>query len=226
MDSRLKRINPPKIKKGGGNFVATGEGQKESNIVLSFKLFHGNSIRVNDFNNYYENQNAAHKTVSDLVQIFNNISRETTKSIFSKDKRKQLHLNPMDDNESIKIIEEVLIKGYGFPKQTIAEFDREYFEIIANGDGGRLIFIMSGNLVMPLFIDPNHLIYSKVSKNTKKKKNYSYPGFFNYTQEHIDYYSHLKERRGLKEAVIGYARKGEYKTVEDFLKAWDETSAN
>lgn len=225
MKSRLKKIRAPKIKKGGSDFVATGEKQKESDIALSFKLFCGNSVRVNDFNNYHENQRAAHKTVSDLIHIFNNVSRETTKSIFVKDKKKQLHLNKMNDNRSIGIIEEVLLKGYGFPEQTIAEFGREYFEIIANGDGGRLIFVMSENLVIPLFIDPNHLIYSKASKNVEKKKNYSYPGFFDFTQEHIAYYSHLEEKSILRDAVISYARMGEYKTIEEFLEAWDDVNS-
>lgn len=224
MKSQLKKIKTPKIKKGGSSSVAIGEKQKESDIALSFKLFCGNSIRVNDFNNYYENQGAAHKTVSDLMHIFNSILKETTKSVFAKDKKRQLHLNQMDDNKSIEIIEEVLSKGYGFHKQTIAEFDREYFEIIANGDGGRLIFVMSENLVIPLFIDPNHLIYSKASKNTKKKKGYDYPGFFNFTQEHTNYYSRLEEKSVLREAVIKYARKGEYKTVEEFLEAWDDAN--
>ena len=88
MKSQLKKIKTPKIKKGGSSSVAIGEKQKESDIALSFKLFCGNSIRVNDFNNYYENQGAAHKTVSDLMHIFNSISKETTKSVFAKDKKR------------------------------------------------------------------------------------------------------------------------------------------
>ena len=131
----------------------------------------------------------------------------------------------MDDSKSIEIIEEVLLRGYGFPEHTIAEFDREYFEIIANGDGGRLIFVMSENLVIPLFIDPNHLIYSKVSKNTKKKNSYDCPGFFEFTQEHANYYSRLEEKSVLRETVIKYARKGEYKTVGEFLEAWDDANS-
>ena len=225
-NSQLKKIKPPKIQKGGGSFVAPGKEQEESDIALSFKLFNSKSIRLDDFTNYYENQNTAHKAVSDLLHVLNDISRETIKTIFQKDKKKQLHLNPMDDDDSIRMIEKILLEGYGFPKQTVVEFDREYFEIVANGDGGRLIFVMSDHLMIPLFLDPNHLVYSKASKNVKKKTSYSHPGFLTYNQEHIDYYNQLEKKNDLKDAVIEYARSGEYHTVDDFLKAWNEANSD
>lgn len=225
-NSQLKKIKPPKIQKGGSSFVAPGKEQEESDITLSFKLFNSKSIKLDDFNNYYENQNAAHKAVSDLLHVLNDISRETTKTIFQKGKKRQLHLNRMDDENSIRMIEKILLEGYGLPEQMIAEFDREYFEIVANGDGGRLIFVMSDHLMIPLFLDPNHLVYSKVSKNIKKKTGHAHPGFFTYDQEHIDCYKQPEKKNSLKDAVIEYARSGEYHTVDDFLKAWDDANSD
>ena len=223
--SKLKNIKPSTTQRDNISFVTPGREQEESDITFSFKLFNGKSIRVDNFNNYYENQNAAHKSVSDLLYIFNNISRENTKTIFLKNKKSQFHLNQMSNDDSIEIIEKILLDGYGLPKQVVAEFDREYFEIVANADGGRLIFVMVDNLMLPLFLDPNHFVYRKVSKNKKRKTNYSHPGFFVYSQEYVDYYNQLKQVDSLRDAAIQYARNGEFRTVNDFLKAWDEAGS-
>ena len=209
---KLKNIKPSTTQRDNISFVTPGKEQEESDITFSFKLFNGKSIRVDNFNNYYENQNAAHKSVSDLLYIFNNISRENTKTIFLKNKKSQLHLNQMSNDDSIEIIEKILLDGYGLPKQVVAEFDREYFEIVAN-------------LMLPLFLDPNHFVYRKVSKNKKRKTNYSHPGFFVYSQEYVDYYNQLKQVDSLRDAAIQYARNGEFRTVNDFLKAWDEAGS-
>ena len=35
-----------------------------------------------------------------------------------------------------------------------------------------------------------------------------------------------KKKNSLKDAVIEYARSGEYHTVDDFLKAWDDANSD
>ena len=89
--SQLRKIKPLN-KKSGLDFVSSGEKQRNSKISVSFKYFHSECTKIDNFNNYYENEQAARKATSDLFQILKTISNEDVISVFSGSKKHQLQL--------------------------------------------------------------------------------------------------------------------------------------
>ena len=218
--SQLRKIKPLN-KKSGLDFVSSGEKQRNSKISVSFKYFHSECTKIDNFNNYYENEQAARKATSDLFQILKTISNEDVISVFSGSKKHQLHLNKLQDKKSIELVEEILLNGYNFPNRTVEEFEQEFFEVVADGDGGRIIFVREDNIIDPLFIDANHMICPQVSRDLKKKMTFEHPGLLCFSQKQIDYYEKEEERTELLKLFMEDVRKGRYDTVEDILNEWD-----
>lgn len=218
--SQLNRIKPTNNNRGF-DFVSSGKKQGKDKLGFSFKYFHSECIKTDDFSNYYENGQTARKATSDLFKILKDISNEDVISVFSGPKKRQFHLNEITDKKSIALVENILLKEYGFPERTVEEFEQEYFEIIADGDGGRMIFVREDNIIDPLFIDANHMICPQASRDLNKKMTFSHPGLFCFSQKQNDYYEKEKERNALLEILITDARKGQFNSFDEFLNEWD-----
>lgn len=214
--SQFNKIKPLN-KKRGLDFVFSGEKQGKDKLSISFKYFKPECIKIDDFSNFYGSDQAARKATSDFIKILKDISNEDIKSVFSALKKRQLHLNEIKDEKSITLIENILLNGYGFPKRVIDEFEREFFEIMADGDGGRVIFIKEDNVIDPLFIDTNHMICPQASRDLKKKMAFSHPGLLHFSQEQNNYYREEEERVELLKILIEDAKKGQYKTVDELI---------
>lgn len=130
-----KREIKPLTNEKGKTLVKVGNQRSVDNrIVFSFSFFNGQSICISDFNNFYATRSDSMKSVSDFFQTFKDISNFEIKQFFSPAVKTQFHYNEFDDNKVIDRIENILIDGYGIPKQKVDEFERLYFEFsFSNG---------------------------------------------------------------------------------------------
>lgn len=216
-NKKIKVVNNGKEK----TLVKTPEQtEKHNDIVFSFSYFNGQSIRWKNFNNFYASEADAKKAVDDFFKIIREISKMDTTKFFSANVKKQLHYNEFDDNDIIDRIESILMYGYYMPKKKVEEFERLYFEFSFN-NGKRVIGTkIDKNILSILFIDCNHLVCPDSSRMLKIKEGFNYPGLFEQvvSSDDIKQYGELK----LLNELVTAARNGEYKTVSEFVKDYDE----
>lgn len=147
--------------------------------AFSFKYFVPKSIRLDDFNNFYSNEDEMHLVLYDIFERMKMISTNKVKENFSPQNKKSLRLKSLEERKGKDIIsrlERILAEGFGVPKGTIEQFDRTYFEFEIE-DGGRVICIKQDNILHLLFIDNNHFVCRDAARekfNKEKDKN-SYP---------------------------------------------------
>lgn len=143
----------------------------DKKVSFSFSDFQTHSININGFNNYYFNVESSRNAVPDFFTIISGISNLDLKELFSSSTKREYHLNKLCDEEVVSRIEYVLVNGYSFPKERIDEFEHLYFEFQIS-DGKRVICYIVDNVICPLFIDCNHMICMKSSRNIKSKALY------------------------------------------------------
>lgn len=192
----------------------------EQRIIFSFSFFQGKSIKVNDFNNHYGNENDAKKSISDFFDTLTIISKMSSQEFYSTSIKEQNHYNEFTDNDIIDRIEMVLMEGYGMPRKKVDGFERSYLEF-SFSNGKRVIATkIYGNLFEILFIDCNHLICIESARNIKQKMLFSIPGLFKISGQCVD----LKEysRDDLIDMLFEDARNNKYTSIEEFLKDYEE----
>ena len=215
----------PLINDRGKTLVKVGNNRLVDNkIMFCFSFFNGSSIIEGDFNNYYASTSDATKAISDFFQTIKNISNYNANQFFSPAIKKQFHYNEFDDNEVIDRIENILINGYHFSREKVDEFERMYFEF-SFSNGKRVIGTkLDSNVFEILFIDCNHMVCLNSSRFVKNKMNYSCPSLFEKINNGIE--STELFGKDLLYMLIDAAKKGEYKSLEDFLKDYDELFNN
>jgi|GEM_PF-2171891 hypothetical protein len=150
----------------------TEVNNSEDKPIFMFNNFCCESIEVEDFNNFYCNQQ---KSISAVNSFFEKIkSLEKMKLI---DAIKTNHFHPINTEREVRRIENILKKGYLFNETKIKSFENTYYEI-SFGDGHRMICSKVDNFFELLFIDTNHMIYRETSRFLGAKQNYKYPSCF------------------------------------------------
>lgn len=195
-------------------------GVIEQKIVFSFSFFKGKSIKLKDFNNCYENENDAKKSVSDFFATVSEISKMNSTSFYSQEMKQQLHYNQFCNNEHINMIEKILIEGYGMTKAKVDQFERLYFEF-SFSNGKRVIStILCNNVFEILFIDSNHMVCKESCRNLKRKLMYEIPGIFDYTNN-IEKFREY-DKITLFEMLLEDAKKGLYSSLEDLIADFED----
>ena len=191
---------------------------EQEKITFDFSFFQTGSIRIGDFNNFYENPKDAINSVGDLFVSFSNISKETKSEFFDYGSSKKIHQNRIDDNETIDSIEKILQEGYQFPKGKVDEFERNYVEF-PFADGKRVIgTFINGSVFAPLFIDNNHLVCINSSRDVGKKKSFRIKSVFNkWNEEDIKKLGACDAEDFLK-LFVDKCKKGEYSSVEEICR--------
>ncbi len=190
-------------------------------ICFSFSYFKRNSVRVGEFNNYYETKVGGINAVNDLFQTMGEMSRLNRTELYSNAYKKQFHLNNIKDNSQIDRIEKVLRDGYGFPDGLIDSFERSYTEF-AFGDGKRAITAtFYGSLFEFLFLDPNHLICSEFARDIKQKDKYNEKsGFVEWNMD--DFESKEKVIMEYLDLLIEDYKDDKIETKEKFIEDYTE----
>ena len=173
----MKKI--PKIKTSKASLPANNIKTlciDDAQLVFSFKYFHGESISIEDFNNFHQDCLVAIASLKDFHESIANLSKLTVKEAFDVRTKKQLHLHPIE-NKAANRVSYILREGYGFPERLVDEFENQYYEFASN-NGQRVIAIRHDFVIEPLFLDPNHLVYNNSSKNRQNKLMYKTPSIF------------------------------------------------
>ena len=215
-----KEVKTPKIEKGKTLVKVNDTRSSENKIVFSFLFFNPQSIRLDDFNNFYASESDSRKSVSDFFEIIKQMSNIEPNELFSNNLKTQYHYNEFDEKSIIDRIESILISGYGMPKGKVDEFERMYFEF-SFGNGKRAIGTkIYNNIFHILFIDCNHLICVESSRNVKLKSSYNVPSCFERFNNEINIEQY--ERQDLLDMLIDSVREGAYSDIQEFLKDYDD----
>lgn len=153
---------------------------------ILFKYFHGESIRISNFNNYYENQKTSINSVYSFLTRIQDIQGKTLKELRDRRTSELYHFHSIESEIEIERINHVLKEGYLFNDNLIENFENNYYEF-ALDSGERVMFVMVDNLFELLFIDNNHFIYMESSKRVKYKDKFDYPsclGKINFIQSY------------------------------------------
>lgn len=197
--------------------VPSNDLSNYNKIVFDFTYFQTNSISINGFNNNYKNKMESINAVGDIFETFKNINIYDKNQFFSPAIKKQFHYNQFENDDSIDLIERVLIEGYGMPKGKVEEFERLYFEFACD-DGKRVIGTkIHDNILSILFLDPNHLIYKPACRNIKEKMMYSIPGVFAKWKNDELSKQDFNQNEYLKMIVEDYNR-GKYKSIDEVIE--------
>lgn len=159
------------------NNLSEKESIRDKKVSFSFEDFNGDSIKLDDYNSYYYNVESSRNAVVDFFNTLKNISNLRVKHFFDPATKKEYHLNQFDDEKLVGRIENVLIKGYSFPKKKIEQFEKTYWEFQIS-DGKRVICHKVDEILYPLFIDCNHMICKDSSRSFKAKLNYNIKSSF------------------------------------------------
>ena len=222
MVSKNKQIKISKDIKRETSVKVINSRPSEERIVFSFSFFNGNSININNFNNFYFNEYDSKKAISDFFETLKNISKYKLKELFEPSLKSQFHYNEFSDKNIINRINKVLINGYGMSKDKVKEFEDMYFEFSIT-NGRRVIGTrVYDDIFEILFIDNNHMICLESSRNIKIKENSEYPGVFGKIDKEEKYKEY--EKSELLQMLIEDLRKGLYSTT-DFIKEYDELFA-
>ena len=199
--------------------IALRSKMADGNALFSFRFFCPNSVRVGDFNNYYVNRESAVKSAIEFIDLIREVSRIKWTMVYSTGYRKSLRVKETrDDDAAIDRIERVLVEGYGFPKDTVDQFERSYIEL-AFGDGHRLITVCVDGIFEILFVDNNHLICRESSRFVSQKDRYEFPCLFD--EAHLDVGKVINEYN-IAELVMEDVVAGKYEDVNKIIKDYED----
>ena len=181
-------------------------------IVIDFKYLQLANVRSGDFHNFCEDRYAALSQVSDLLYVLGILSQHKRKELDQdRSLRKQLHWNPIRKEKPLKRINGVLRNAYKMPGAAVDEFENEYMEL-SYGNGQRIICVAHDNVIVPLFLDPNHLICQEgSSRNAARKMGWSYPSIFTLSSANEVLSEDDEARKMILEGIIS----GEYEDQEE-----------
>lgn len=192
--------------------------EKKKNITFSFILFQTRSIKTDTFNNYYETRKKAIASNNYLMETLRNLSEKTLNDLETdKGLKDRFHYHPIDKIEQIEKIEKIQIEEYGVNEHLVEQREKSYYQFEFGPNGYRLIMSKLGSIFIPLFVDNNHLIYDKVSRDVSAKMKYKIP--FSGCR---DYLKNCDENDDFEfcKALIEDFRHGTIKTKEDFFEQW------
>lgn len=207
----MNKINAGKVKT---NLPISNYNLDNEKPQILFKYFNGNSIRINDFNNYYENQKTSIGSVYSFITRIKDIQSKTLKELRDRRTAELYHFHPIEGEIEIERINYVLKEGYDFSDNTIENFENNYYEF-ALDSGERVIFLMVDNLFELLFIDNNHFIYRESSRRAKYKDKFECPsclGKINFLQS----YEELETIDIIKMLIDSYEN-GEINDLDEFV---------
>ena len=121
----------------------------------------------------------------------------------------------------VDLIERVLVDGYGFPQQFVDNFERSYIEFSTKNGKRVIAALMYGTLFECLFLDPNHFICPKKSRNIKFKESFIIPSAFQkWDKEIID----LEEPmlKDYLEMLIEDYENGKFEKIDDAMETLKE----
>ena len=193
----------------------------ENRICFSFNYFKEESIRIPNFNNFYKDKLASINSVNDFIDVIREMGKYTKDELFSNNIKKMFHLNQIYDNKSIDLIERVLVDGYGFPQQFVDNFERTYIEFSTKNGKRVIAALMYGTLFECLFLDPNHFICPKKSRNIKFKESFIITSAFQkWDKEIID----LEEPmlKDYLEMLIEDYENGKFEKIDDAMETLKE----
>ena len=222
MSKHNKKINGPTSL--NSTLITTSNNKLDENekITFNFSYFQTASIRLGDFNNYYESPKEAINSVGDLFDSFSNISKETKTDFFDFGSKNKIHQNRIDKDETIDTIEKILQEGYNFPIGKVNEFERNYVEF-AFGDGKRVIgTFINGSVFAPLFIDNNHLVCIDSSRDVEKKKTFKIKGLFNGWNDTDLKKVQAYDAEEFLKYFVDKCKAGEYSSIDDICKEMEE----
>ncbi len=150
----------------------------DNKICFSFIYFKEESIRIPNFNNYYENKLDSINSVNDFFDTIKEMGKYPKEKLFSPSIKKHFHLNLIEDNKSIDLIEKVLVDGYQLTQEFVDNFERTYIEFSTTNGKRVIASLMYGSLFECLFLDPNHLICPDKTRFFKKKQLFSVKSAF------------------------------------------------
>lgn len=209
--SKIKPYTEPK------NFVKAFNKTniKDENPLILFTYFNGHSVNIdNEFNNYYANSEESISAVYSFIDKIKNIQKKPIKELFSGKDKKQMRCHPIRDKREVDRINNVLLKGYNFPKQMIENFENDYYEFGLD-NGSRVIFVKIDNIFELLFIDNNHMIYLESSRLLKSKNLFEYPSCFGKI-DFSDSYQEYSTDDIIRMMIESYEN-GEYNKLDDFV---------
>lgn len=182
----------------------------ELRISFDFKLFNCGCIRYGNFHNYCENHAAAVSQIKDLIYVMKLLSGHKRKDL-DKDKglKDRMHWNLLNKEKPVKLIDNILRHGYKMPEGAIDEFENQYYEF-SSTNGQRVICVTYDNVIMPLFLDPNHLICPDLRRDFKRKQGWAYPSLLHNNQEEVE---KTTEKQLLMEALIEGVMNDEYQDI-------------
>ena len=138
-----------------------GTLDNDAPLLFSFSNFRMSSIAIDDFNNFYKNQEEFLKKFTVFIGKALPLLSNEKESIFTDaSKAASLHLH------KLRNIDDILRKffiAYGFSENATENFlegdDIYQLEIPFENGASRVIFQRIDNLISFLFLDPNHHIY-------------------------------------------------------------------
>ena len=189
-------------------------------VAFEFSLFHAQSVRQGDFHNFCEDRKAALAQIRDLFRTFRDLSQHRRKELESRPLCEQLHWCRIREGKPIDRINNVLAKAYHIAKDTIKEFENEYIEFSCS-NGQRVICVAHDNVIVPLFLDPNHLICQEgSSREVKRKMSWAYPLFLHddgRCDEKI-----ISEDDETRKIILDGIKQGEYTSIAEVQQIIDE----
>lgn len=192
--------------------------ERVKNISFSFKYFHTNSIKKDFFNNCYETRKKSIASSNYLLSIFRTLS-EKTLGEFEADTglKDRLHYHPIETSKEIEIIEKIQIEGYGVNERLVEQQEKSYYQFEFGPNGYRLMMTKWGSIFIPLFIDNNHLVYEKASRDSEQKKKNVIP--FVACDDYLKKCDERDDFEFCKELVEDF-RLGKIDSKEEFLEQW------
>lgn len=168
----------PKQSKNNKQLIEEPKINDNNQLSFSLKQFKIGSINIkNEFNNHFRSPAEAKKYFIDILQLLVDISNYKTSDFSNGRFIDQKHLHKIG-NEQLEILKKVL-REYQYNEFFIDDLvaGERVYQISKSKSGGRLIFELVGSVIYPLFIDPNHHIYSN---DRFIKETYSYK--YNFAQ--------------------------------------------
>ena len=187
--------------------------------IIMFTHFNGYSVKINGFNNYYINSEKSIDAVCSFFEKIKIIQKMKISDLFNTKNKRQLHCHPIREKREIERINNVLLNGYNFPKETVDNFENYYFEFSLD-NGSRVIFVKIDNIFELLFIDNNHMIYKESSRFLKHKETYEYPSCLGKINFEHDYDE--KSVREVVEILIESHKNGEFESLDEFVDNLEE----
>lgn len=138
-----------------------GKVEEDASLVFTFSNFKMSSVTLEDFNNFYKDQEEYLRKISTFIGKALPLLSNENSSIFTDSvKMNTLHLHKVTGKE--KLLHEIFA-AYDFNEKAIANFlegaDIYQLEVPFENGASRVVFQKIDNLISFLFMDPNHHIY-------------------------------------------------------------------